>query len=266
MAELLRVDNLVKTYAAPGGLFGRRRATALGGVSIAVARGETLGLVGESGSGKSTLGRCILGLTQPDFGAILFEGTDVQGLSGRRLADFRRRVQPVFQDPFGSLDPRWPVGRSVREALDCFGIGSNSDRARRVADLFARVGLDPVYATRLPSQLSGGQRQRVAIARALAGEPELIVADEPVSALDMSVQAQILNLFMDLKRDLGLAALFITHDLAVVAHVSDAVAVMQQGRIVETGSADAVIDAPSHAYTKALIAAVPRPRPAFRGG
>ena len=266
MAELLRVENLVKTYAAPGGLFGRRRSTALDGVSISVARGRDARPRRRERQWQVDARPLH---SRPDAARLWRDpvrGRGRPGLSGKRLADFRRRVQPVFQDPFGSLDPRWPVGRSVREALDCFGIGSNSDRARRVADLFARVGLDPVFAKRLPSQLSGGQRQRVAIAAALASEPELIVADEPVSALDMSVQAQILNLFMDLKRDLGLAALFITHDLAVVAHVSDAVAVMQQGRIVETGSADAVIDAPSHAYTKALIAAVPRPRPAFRGG
>lgn len=260
MAELLRVEGLRKTYAAPGGGWGRRRAVALDGVSIAVARGETLGLVGESGCGKSTLGRCILALAQPDDGAILFDGMEVQGLSGRGLAEFRRRVQPVFQDPYGSLDPRWPVGRSVRESLDCFGIGSPADRDRRVLDLFARVGLDPAFAARLPAHLSGGQRQRVGIAAALASEPELIVADEPVSALDMSVQAQILNLFMDLKRDLGLAMIFISHDLGVVEHVSHAIAVLYRGRIVETGETEAVIHHPRHDYTRALLAAVPRPR------
>lgn len=260
MAELLRVEGLSKTYRIGAVAWGRRRAAALDGVSIGVDRGRTLGLVGESGSGKSTLGRCILGLIRPDAGAILYDGEEVQGLAGKRLAAFRRRVQPVFQDPFGSLDPRWPAGRSVRESLDCFGIGSPDDRERRVRDLFDRVGLDPALAGRLPAHLSGGQRQRVGIAAALASEPELIVADEPVSALDMSVQAQILNLFMDLQRDLGLAAIFITHDLGVVQHVSDTIAVMNRGRIVESGATDAVMGAPHHDYTRALLAAVPRPR------
>jgi ABC-type oligopeptide transport system ATPase subunit len=261
MSTLLSVDNVTKTYAAGGGMpWNRKHVAALAGVSIAVERGRTLGLVGESGSGKSTLGRCILGLTRPDQGTITFDGVEVQGLSGRALAEFRRRVQPVFQDPYGSLDPRWPVGRSVREALDCFGIGTPANRERRVRDLFDRVGLSPTLAGRLPTHLSGGQRQRVGIAAALASEPELIIADEPVSALDMSVQAQILNLFMDLQRDLGVAALFITHDLAVVSHVSDRVAVMYHGEIVETGDTEAVMHHPQHAYTQALLAAIPRPR------
>ncbi len=260
MADLLTVEGLSKSYPAGGPFWRRRRAKALDDVSIRVGRGRTLGLVGESGSGKSTLGRCILRLARPDEGTILYDGSEVQGLSGRALADFRRRVQPVFQDPFGSLDPRWPVGRSVREALDCFRIGTAADRSRRVVDLFARVGLDPAFATRLPAQLSGGQRQRVAIAAALASEPELIVADEPVSALDMSVQAQILNLFMDLQRDLGVASIFITHDLGVVEHVSHDIAVLYRGRLVETGASDDVLAAPQHDYTRALLAAVPRPR------
>jgi ABC-type glutathione transport system ATPase component len=166
----------------------------------------------------------------------------------------------VFQDPYGSLDPRWPIGRSVRESLDCFRIGTPADRNRRVLDLFARVGLDRKLVDRLPASLSGGQRQRVGIAAALASEPELIIADEPVSALDMSVQAQILNLFMDLQQDLGVASLFITHDLGVVQHVSDRVAVMRHGALVEIGDTDRVMRQPAHAYTRALIAAVPRPR------
>lgn len=260
MAELLRVEGLSKTYPAGGALWRAKRTYALRDVSLRVERSRTLGLVGESGSGKSTLGRCILGLAVPDRGAIVFDGTEVRALRGRSLADFRRRVQPVFQDPYGSLDPRWPVGRSVREALECFGIGSRSDRDRRVLDLFARVGLDPALAGRLPAHLSGGQRQRVGIAAALASDPELIIADEPVSALDMSVQAQILNLFMDLQRDLGVAAIFISHDLGVVEHVSDEVAVMHHGEIVETGPTDAVMTTPRHAYTRALLAAIPRPR------
>jgi ABC-type oligopeptide transport system ATPase subunit len=259
MADLLMVEDLCKTYTVGGSPWGRRKLTALDRVSLSVRRGRTLGLVGESGSGKSTLGRCILRLTSPDSGRILFDGREVQGLSGRGLADFRRRVQPVFQDPYGSLDPRWPVGRSVREALDCFRIGTAADRDRRVLDLFARTGLNPALAGRLPSHLSGGQRQRAGIAAALASEPELIIADEPVSSLDMSIQAQILNLFMDLQRDLGVASIFITHDLGVVEHVSDGIAVMHRGAIVENGETDAVMKRPRHEYTRTLLAAVPRP-------
>jgi ABC-type oligopeptide transport system ATPase subunit len=260
VAELLRVEGLRKTYAAGGTFWNRKSVAALNEVSIRIERGKTLGLVGESGSGKSTLGRCILGLANPDSGSITFDGTDVAGLNGTALAEFRRRVQPVFQDPYGSLDPRWPVGRSVRESLDCFRIGTPADRDQRVLDLFARVGLNPALVNRLPAHLSGGQRQRVGIAAALASEPELIIADEPVSALDMSVQAQILNLFMDLQQDLGVASLFITHDLGVVEHVSHDVAVMYRGAIVETGPTEAVMSKPQHDYTRTLLAAIPRPR------
>lgn len=260
MTRLLQVQNLRKSFTAGGSLLHRCRVDAVNAVSFDMDRGETLGLVGESGSGKSTLGRCILGLVRPDEGAIIFDGIDVLGLAGRALTDFRRRVQPVFQDPWSSLDPRWPVGRSVRESLDCFHIGTPADRERRVRDLFARVGLSPALAERLPSHLSGGQRQRVGIAAALASEPELIIADEPVSALDMSVQAQILNLFMDLQRDLGVASLFITHDLGVVEHVSDRVAVMHHGSLVEIGATDDVMHAPQHDYTRTLLAAIPRTR------
>lgn len=259
MTDLLHVEGLYKTYTTGGLPWRRNRVHALDNVSITVRRGKTLGLVGESGSGKSTLGRCILGLTKPDAGSILFEGVEVQGLSQKALAAFRRRVQPVFQDPFGSLDPRWPVGRSVRESLDSYRIGTPADRARRTLDLFDRVGLDPALATRPPTNLSGGQRQRVAIAAALASEPDLIIADEPVSALDMSVQAQILNLFHDLQDDLGVASVFITHDLGVVKHVSDKIAVMLHGSIVETGETEAVMNHPTHAYTQKLLNAVPRP-------
>ena len=257
MADLLRVEALGKTYPIGGPPWRRRSVAALRDVSLSVQRGKTLGLVGESGSGKSTLGRCILGLTHPDSGAVIFDGVAVQGLAGRALSDFRRRVQPVFQDPYGSLDPRWPVGRSVREALECFRVGTASDRNARVRDLFDRVGLNPNLAGRLPGALSGGQRQRVAIAAALASGPDLIIADEPVSALDMSVQAQILNLFMDLQSDLGVACLFITHDLGVVEHVSDAVAVLYQGQLVELGPTPQVMHHPQHSYTRTLLAAIP---------
>ena len=227
MSELLSVQHVTKTFPTGGPPWNRRRLRALDDVSLEVQAGRTLGLVGESGSGKSTLGRCILGLTSVDSGQVVFEGRDVASLARKEMSQFRRRVQPVFQDPFGSLDPRWPVGRSVRESLDSFKIGSPADRDSRVLELFERVGLRTAFATRMPNQLSGGQRQRVAIAAALASEPELIVADEPVSALDVSVQAQILNLFMDLQRDLGVTAVFITHDLGVVEHVCDEVAVLQ---------------------------------------
>jgi ABC-type glutathione transport system ATPase component len=266
MTELLRVENLRKTFTTAGPLWNRHRLVAVNDVSLTVDRGRTLGLVGESGSGKSTLGQCILRLTTPDSGQVTFDGVDVMGLSGRALSDFRRRVQPVFQDPYGSLDPRWSVGRSVREALDVFRIGSAADRERSVLDLFDRVGLDPALAHRLPTNLSGGQRQRVAIAAALASEPELIVADEPVSALDMSVQAQILNLFMDLQEDLGVATIFVTHDLGVVEHVSHDVAVMYRGSIVEVGDTDQVMNRPQHEYTKTLLAAVPTLAPPPTGG
>ncbi|MGV8970637.1 MAG: ATP-binding cassette domain-containing protein [Microbacteriaceae bacterium] len=259
MADLLNVEGLYKTYTTGGLPWKKNRVHALENVSITVQRGQTLGLVGESGSGKSSLGRCILGLTQPDSGSILFEGVEVQGLPRRALANFRRRVQPVFQDPYGSLDPRWPVGRSVRESLDSYRIGTPADREKRTLELFDRVGLDTALASRRPTNLSGGQRQRVAIAAALASEPELIIADEPVSALDMSVQAQILNLFRDLQDDLGVASVFITHDLGVVKHVSDEVAVMLHGRIVETGDTETVMNRPVHEYTQSLLRAIPRP-------
>ena len=257
MRELLRVDNLSKTFAGGGPPWKRRRIVALDAVSLTVERGRTLGLVGESGSGKSTLGRCILGLARPDSGHVIFDGVEVDRLRGKALSNFRRRVQPVFQDPWGSLDPRWPVGRSVRESLDCFRIGTSAGRRRRVQDLFDRVGLDPALATRLPVHLSGGQRQRVAIAAALASQPELIIADEPVSALDMSVQAQILNLFQDLQEDLGVACVFITHDLGVVEHVSDHVAVLCRGELVEWDDTEHVMNEPRHDYTRTLLAAVP---------
>lgn len=262
MSELLGIEQISRSYTTGGPPWNRNRVHALRDVTLGVTRGGTLGLVGESGSGKSTLGRCILGLTSVDSGRVVFEGRDLRSMSRAERSTFRRRVQPVFQDPYGSLDPRWPVGRSVRESLDSFRIGSSTDRDRRVVELFDRVGLSPSYATRMPRQLSGGQRQRVAIAAALASEPDLIVADEPVSALDVSVQAQILNLFMDLQSDLGVTAVFITHDLGVVEHVSDQIAVLYRGEVVETGGVDQVMHAPAHPYTRTLLDAIPRPAPA----
>jgi oligopeptide transport system ATP-binding protein len=265
MTALLEVRNLVKTFRVPSGIFGRRSVSAVADVSLDVHRGEVLGLVGESGSGKTTLARCLLGLTPVDDGSVTFDGVDVTRLRGSALADFRRRVQPVFQDPYASLDPRWPVGRSIREALDAYRIGTPAERDRRVLDLLDRVGLGATYAQRFPRELSGGQRQRVGIAAALASGPDLIIADEPVSALDVSVQAQVLNLVASLQRDLGVAVLFVAHDLAVVEHISQRVAVMYLGRLAEVGTTDDVFARPRHPYTRALIEAIPHPDPSRRG-
>ncbi len=262
---LLEVRGLVKHFPAGHGLLGGRAVVhAVDGVDLDVRPGEVLAVVGESGSGKSTLARCVLRLIAPTAGSIVFGGEDVTGVTGPRLARFRQRVQPVFQDPFSSLDPRWRVGRSVREALDAFGIGSRDERDARVRDLLDRVGLNPSLADRHPHELSGGQRQRVGIAAALAPKPDLIVADEPVSALDVSVQAQVLNLLAELQRDLGLAIVFVAHDLAVVEHVSHRVAVMYLGKVVELGTTEQVFRAPQHPYTKALLEAIPYPDPSRR--
>jgi oligopeptide/dipeptide ABC transporter ATP-binding protein len=264
-APLLEVHGLVKHFPAGHGLLGRHAVVhAVDGVDLEVRRGEVLAVVGESGSGKSTLARCVLRLIAPTAGSIVFDGEDVTRIRGAHLARFRQRVQPVFQDPFSSLDPRWRVGRSVREALDAFGIGSPEERDARVRDLLDRIGLSPAHADRRPHELSGGQRQRVGIAAALAPAPDLIVADEPVSALDVSVQAQVLNLLAELQRDLGLAILFVAHDLAVVEHISHRVAVMYLGKIVELGSTEQVFRDPQHPYTKALLDAIPYPDPSRR--
>jgi len=260
-APLLRVDGLVKTFPAGSSLINRQVVQAVSGVDLEVQPGEVLAIVGESGSGKSTLGRCLLRLLKPTAGRITFDGQDITTASGSRLRAFRRQAQPVFQDPYSSLDPRWPVGRTIREALDAYAIGSSHDRERRVDDLLDLVGLPRSLRSRRPQSLSGGQRQRVAIAAALALDPRLIVADEPVSALDVSVQAQILNLFVRLRELLGLTIVFIAHDLAVVEHLADRVAVMYLGRIVEVGPTRDVFTAPTHPYTEALLAAIPHPDP-----
>jgi len=262
-APLLAVERLAKAYAQPRGPLRRPlMVPAVADVSLTVARGETLALVGESGAGKSTLARCVVRLDDPDAGRILYGGRDVASLRGRTLRAWRRHVQIVFQDPHGSLNPRMRVGTAVREPLEVHGLARGAAAAARVAELFREVGLDPELRDRYPHELSGGQRQRVGIARALAVGPELLVLDEPVSALDVSVQAQVLALLRDLQQRRGLTYLFVAHDLAVVRQMADRVAVMYLGRIVEEAPADRLFADPRHPYTRALLAAVPTPDPA----
>jgi peptide/nickel transport system ATP-binding protein len=258
-APLLAAANLVKAYPTGDWLTGRRSVRAVDGVSLAVHPGETLGLVGESGCGKSTLARCLLRLAEPTAGRIHFDGIDITHMSQRRLRPLRRYMQIVFQDPSASLNPRRRAGDLIAEPLRAHGRHSRAEIRDRLLELVRLVGLHPEHLDRYPHEFSGGQRQRIGIARALALSPRLIVADEPVSALDVSVQAQIVNLFMDLQERLGLAYLFISHDLRVVRQVSERIAVMYRGAIVETGPADAIFRAPAHPYTAALMRAVPQP-------
>jgi oligopeptide transport system ATP-binding protein len=263
---ILEARGLVKHFPVRRGLLGRRRGVvrAVDGVDLAVARGECFALVGESGSGKTTVGRCLVRLIEPDAGSVSFDGEDLLALAGAELRRRRRRFQMVFQDPDGSLNPRRTVGQAVIEPLAVHRIGDRATRRRRVDDLLDLVGLPADAARRYPHELSGGQRQRVGIARALATGPELVVADEPVSALDVSVRAQVVNLLASLQQRLELAMVFIAHDLALVEHVADRVAVMVLGRIVEEGPREAVFARPLHPYTVALLAAVPVPDPAVR--
>ena len=265
MTALLEVRDLVKRFPVKRGLIVERTVDyveAVAGVSFDIEAGKTLGLVGESGSGKSTTGFCVLQLLRPTSGSVRFDGQELTELEGEELRRVRRDAQIVFQDPYSSLDPRMTVGNIVSEPLVVHKVGSRRDRQVRVRELLDVVGFDPTYVNRYPHEFSGGQRQRIGIARALALSPRLIVCDEPVSALDVSIQAQIINLLKDLQREFNLAYLFIAHDLAVVRSVSDRIAVMHRGHIVETGPANEVYERPKEDYTKALLAAVPVPDPA----
>ena len=264
MTALLEVTNLVKRFPIRSGLLFERTVgeiAAVNEISFEIAAGETLGLVGESGSGKSTAGYCILQLLKPTSGSVRFEGTELTDLGREALRKMRREMQIVFQDPYSSLDPRMTVGDIVGEPLIVHGIGTRKDRSIRIRELLDVVGFNPSFTNRYPHEFSGGQRQRIGIARALALSPKLIVCDEPVSALDVSIQAQILNLLKDLQRDFGLTYLFIAHDLAVVRSMSDQIAVMNKGQLVEIGPAEQVYTNPQDDYTKALLSAVPIPDP-----
>ncbi len=263
---LLQVKGLKKYFPIKRGLLGKTvgHVRAVDGVSFWVARGETLGLVGESGSGKTTAGRTLLRLIEPTAGSAWFDGHDVFALDAEQLRRLRRRAQIVFQDPFGSLNPRLTVGAALREVLKVHNLAEGEAVRRRVLELLEIVGLLPIHASRYPHEFSGGQRQRIGIARALSVQPDFIVCDEPVSALDVSVQAQVLNLLEDLQNQLGLAYLFIAHDLSVIEHVSHRIAVMYLGRIVELGAAANLVKRARHPYTQALLSAVPQPDPTRR--
>jgi len=265
MTALLEARDLKKYFPVRGGWFGARQfVRAVDGVTLSVHAGETLGIVGESGCGKSTLGRLLLRLLEPTAGEVWFAGDRLQTLSPKMLRQKRREMQIVFQDPYGSLDPRMRVGNIVGEGLEIHGLAHGAEKRRRVIELLERVGLRADAYTRYPHEFSGGQRQRIGIARALAVQPRLIVADEPVSALDVSIQAQIINLLQDLQEEMGLTYVFIAHDLRVVEHISHRVAIMYLGRIVELADSVELYRNPRHPYTRALLSAVPVPEPNAR--
>jgi oligopeptide/dipeptide ABC transporter ATP-binding protein len=264
---LLKVSDLKVHFPVKGGVLLRARDKnkAVDGITIHIDNGETLGLVGESGCGKSTLGKAVVRLLKPTAGTVEFDGQDISNLSARALKPIRRNIQMIFQDPAESLNSRHTIGNLIAEGFEIHKIGTATWRRQRVAELLEQVGLPTSAAERYPFEFSGGQRQRIGIARAIALEPKLVVCDEPVSALDVSIQSQILNLLLDLQRDLGLSYLFVAHDLAVVKHISDRIAVMYLGHIMEIAGADEVYAEPKHPYTRALIAAIPEPDPGRRG-
>lgn len=265
MSPLLEVSELVKTYPGKRNLLGRvrERTTVTDHVSFTVERGETLGIVGESGAGKSTVGRLVLRLIEPDSGSVMFEGRDILGLSKKELRAFRQRAQMIFQDPFSSLDPHMTIRDAVGEPLTIHRGLKGPERDAAVTALLARVGLRADQLDKYPREFSGGQLQRIAIARALTTEPDFIVCDEPVAALDVSIQAQVLNLLIDLQRERGLAYVFVSHDLSLVRFLAHRVAVMQKGVVVETGPTEQVFTDPQHPYTKKLLEAIPDPRANF---
>ena len=265
-SPLVTVEGLKKHYPVRGGVFGGRIGSirAVDGVSFAVGKGQTLGLVGESGCGKSTLGRTLMRLEDPTAGRVLFEGKDVGQASGSELFQLRREIQMIFQDPYSSLNPRMSVGEIVREPLVVHRMGTRSEQIEKVRKLLETVGLTGEMLDRYPHEFSGGQRQRIGIARALALNPKLVIADEPVSALDVSVQSQVLNLMVRLQQERNLTYIFISHDLSVVEHISDMVAIMYLGRIVEKGPVEKIFEKPAHPYTRALIQAIPVPDPRQR--
>ena len=261
---LLEVTDLVKHFPVKRGILIDRevdQVRAVDGISLSIPRGQTLGLVGESGSGKSTACRTVLQLIKPTSGSVKFEGEEIAGFSRRQMRPLRREMQMIFQDPYASLNPRKRIGQIVGDPLRRQGVAKGSELRRRVSELLDRVGLQAEHYNRFPHEFSGGQRQRIGIARALALQPKLVIADEPVSALDVSIQAQIINLLDDLQDELGLTYLFVAHDIGVVRHISDRIAVMHDGKIVEQGDADQVCERPRDDYTKKLLAAVPIPDP-----